>query len=65
MLLREGRVVSAAPIEQALTAQNLSATFGLELDVQRYGHRWSARAASEITAEARHAHDSGISSRPF
>ncbi len=65
LLLREGRVVSAAPIEEALTAENLSTTFGLDLDVQRYGHRWSARAASDVTAEARRAHESGISSRPF
>lgn len=65
MLLREGQVVSAGPLEQSLTPENLSRTFGLELDVQRYGQRWSARAAGDLTAEARHAHDSGISSRPF
>ena len=65
MLLREGQVVSAGPLEQALTPDNLSRTFGLALDVQRYGHRWSARAAGDLTAEARYAHDSGISSRPF
>ena len=46
LLLRQGRVVAAGPLERTLTAENLSATFGLPLVVERHGDRWSARAAS-------------------
>ena len=42
--MREGRVVAAGPLEVTLTRENLSETFGLPLDVQRHGDRWSARA---------------------
>ena len=45
LLLREGRIVAAGPLEVTLTAENLSATFGLPLIVERHGGRWSARAA--------------------
>ena len=45
LLLREGRVVAAGPLELTLTAANLSATFGLPLTLDRHGARWSARAA--------------------
>ena len=45
LLLREGRVVAAGPIEQTLTAPLLSQTFGLALQLDRVGGRWLARAA--------------------
>ncbi len=45
LMLREGAVVAAGPIETTLTADNLSATFGLPLVVDRHGDRWAARAA--------------------
>ena len=45
LLLREGRIVAAGPLELTLTAANLSATFGLPLALDRHGARWSARAA--------------------
>ena len=45
LLLRDGAVVSAGPIETALTAQTLSRTFGIPLLVERHGPRWSARAS--------------------
>ncbi len=45
LLLREGRIVAQGPLELALTAQNLSATFGLPLELERRGNRWAARAA--------------------
>ncbi|MGB8385543.1 MAG: ABC transporter ATP-binding protein [Dermatophilaceae bacterium] len=45
LLLREGHVVAAGPLEATLTPENLSATFGLHLLVERHGDRWSARAA--------------------
>jgi iron complex transport system ATP-binding protein len=44
MMLRDGKVVAAGPIEVTLTAENLSATFGLPLVVERHGRRWAARA---------------------
>ena len=44
LLLREGRIVAAGPLEIMLTAANLSQTFGLPLVVERHGERWSARA---------------------
>ena len=44
LMLREGRVVAAGPIESTLTAENLSATFGLPLSLERSGNRWFARA---------------------
>ncbi len=46
LLLREGRIVAAGPIEITLTAANLSATFGLPLVLERHGDRWAARAAA-------------------
>ncbi len=45
MLLREGTVVAAGLLGETLTAENLSKTFGLPLQVQRSGDRYMARAA--------------------
>ena len=45
LLLREGRVHAAGPIEEVLTAEQLSGAFGLDLQVERREARWSARAA--------------------
>lgn len=44
LLLREGRVVAAGPIEITLTAENLEQTFGLPVVLERHGDRYSARA---------------------
>ncbi len=44
LLMRDGRVVTAGPLDEALTAEHLSTTFGLPLVVERHGDRWSARA---------------------
>ncbi len=46
LMLKDGEIVAAGPIETTLTAQNLSRTFGLPLVVDRHGGRWTARAAS-------------------
>lgn len=46
LMLRQGKVVAAGPIDSTLTAENLSATFGLPLELERHGQRWSARAKS-------------------
>ncbi|GMA19804.1 ABC transporter ATP-binding protein [Arsenicicoccus piscis] len=46
LLLRDGKVVAAGPIELTLTAKNLSATFGLPLELEQHGERYSARAVA-------------------
>jgi iron complex transport system ATP-binding protein len=45
LLLRQGRVVGAGPLEITLTQANLEATFGLPLVLEQHGDRWSARAS--------------------
>jgi|SRR5690625_1226155 len=45
LLLRDGKVHAAGPRDEALTAENLSGAFGLELELERRGDRWTARAA--------------------
>ncbi len=44
LLLRAGRVVAAGPLELTLTRENLEATFGLPLVLERHGERWTARS---------------------
>ncbi len=44
MLLKQGRVVAAGPIEQALTSETLSDTFDLALTLQHTDGRYTARA---------------------
>jgi iron complex transport system ATP-binding protein len=46
LLVRDGRVEAAGPIEETLTAESLSATFGLPLELQhRPNGRWTAWAS--------------------
>ncbi|MCL3861940.1 ABC transporter ATP-binding protein [Actinotalea sp. K2] len=44
LLLRDGAVHAAGPLEETLTPQNLSQTFGVDLVVERHDHRWTARS---------------------
>jgi iron complex transport system ATP-binding protein len=44
LLLKKGRVISAGPIERALTAHTLSDAFDLALSLDHRDGRWSARA---------------------
>ena len=46
LLLREGGVVAAGPISEALTAENLSATFGLPIALSSADGRFAARASA-------------------
>jgi iron complex transport system ATP-binding protein len=46
LLLRRGRVLAAGAIGDVLTAEALSATFGLELEVDRRDGRYTARAVT-------------------
>jgi iron complex transport system ATP-binding protein len=43
LLIRAGRVVAAGPLDQTLTAPNLSVTFDLPLEVMQDAGRWAAR----------------------
>lgn len=52
MLLREGRVVASGPLELTLTAANLERAFGLPLDLERHGDRWSARSRRDERMDA-------------
>jgi iron complex transport system ATP-binding protein len=44
LLLQRGRVVAAGPLRETLTAENLTATFGLPLALTETDGRWAARA---------------------
>jgi len=45
LLLREGRVVAAGPLDEALPDSTLSDCFGMRLHVQRTGGRVFVRSA--------------------
>lgn len=45
LLLREGQVVAAGPIDEVLTAERLSACFSMELELEHHRGRWWAHAA--------------------
>ncbi|WP_017545653.1 ABC transporter ATP-binding protein [Nocardiopsis prasina] len=44
LLVRDGRVVQAGPLDEVMNAENLGETFGLPLKVERDGDRWTAKA---------------------
>jgi iron complex transport system ATP-binding protein len=44
MLMRDGEVVAAGPLDEVLTSGNLSETFGLPLDVSANAGRYTATA---------------------
>lgn len=46
LLLRDGGVVAAGPIDETLTAQNLSDTFGMPIALSSDGGRFAARATN-------------------
>lgn len=45
LLLRDGEVVGSGPLDEALTAENLSKTFGLDITLTHEAGRWAARAS--------------------
>lgn len=45
-LLQDGGLVAAGPIDETLTSQNLTRTFGLPLVVEKSGGRYTARSLS-------------------
>ncbi|MFC7221367.1 ABC transporter ATP-binding protein [Streptomyces polyrhachis] len=42
LMIRQGRVVAAGPLDTELTSRNLSRCFGLPLTLERKGERWTA-----------------------
>ncbi|MGL6278355.1 MAG: ABC transporter ATP-binding protein [Gaiella sp.] len=45
LLLREGRVLAAGPVDEALRPEQLTTCFGMPLAVERIAGRWAARRA--------------------
>ncbi|WP_022879613.1 ABC transporter ATP-binding protein [Microbacterium sp. B19] len=45
LLLRDGEVVASGPLAEALTAENLSATFGVQITLTQDAGRYAARAS--------------------
>lgn len=45
LLLKDGRIVAAGPIDETLTDENLSRTYDMDLTVNREDGRWTARSA--------------------
>lgn len=43
LMIRQGKVIAAGPIDLELTSRNLSHCFGLPLIVERNGDRWTAQ----------------------
>lgn len=50
LLMRDGRVLARGPAEEVLDDYNLSACFGLPLEIHERGRRWSARIARHSTS---------------
>ena len=44
MLMKQGEVVAAGPLAEALTAENLTTAFDLDLALSHNGGRFAARA---------------------
>ncbi|CAN5671740.1 ABC transporter ATP-binding protein [soil metagenome] len=50
LLLREGRVVAAGPLERVLTEEIVSTTFGMPMTLRHEDGRWAARRRSRHAA---------------
>ncbi len=46
MLLRSGRIVASGAVDEVLTSDHVSASFGLPIEVERRSGRWTARASA-------------------
>ena len=42
LLLGQGQMIAAGPLEVTVTSDLVSRTFGMSFDVRRIGERWSA-----------------------
>ena len=52
LMLREGKVVVAGPLDHVMTEDNLSRTFGMPLVVQHEAGRWAARRRTRSRARS-------------
>jgi iron complex transport system ATP-binding protein len=52
LLLRQGAVVAAGPMQEVLTEEHLAATFGMPLVLTHEGGRWAARRAQRHSGAA-------------
>lgn len=50
LLIREGAILAAGPLEETLTAENLEATFGLPFHLTMHDGRYSATAQPKLSA---------------
>jgi iron complex transport system ATP-binding protein len=50
LLLREGRVVAAGPLERVLTEEVVSTTFGMPMTLRHEDGRWAARRRTRHAA---------------
>src|SRR5699024_11129400 len=50
LLLKDGRAVAAGPIGEALTAENLTETFGVPVVLEEHDGRYAARATGARSA---------------
>ncbi|WP_435300146.1 ABC transporter ATP-binding protein [Timonella sp. A28] len=50
LLLKDGDVFAAGPLDEVLTDENLSGAFGVPLTVSRVGERWTAQATLKMSA---------------
>lgn len=44
LLLRDGKVMTSGPVEEALNSESLSACFGMGLSLRRHDGRWTCRS---------------------
>ena len=52
LMLRDGAVVAAGPLDEVLTGDNLAACFGVPLSLERRGGRWWAWSAEGVAGSA-------------
>ncbi len=48
LILSEGRVVAAGPLQQVVTAANLTSAYGIPVELTESSGRWTARKAAVI-----------------
>ncbi len=65
LLLREGRVVAAGPLEQVLTEEMVSATFGMPMRLTREDDRWAARRRSPLMRTSWVGSEHGLAAGPL
>jgi len=54
LLMRDGQVVAAGPLAEALTDEALSETFGIPLVLSHFEGRWSARRRTRAVLTPEH-----------